>query len=309
MLQGSRPFDGETQDLIKQIRNRRPPPLGSHVPSGLKRIVYKGLEKKPEDRYQTASDMLCELEVFQYFETQIVRVADEVEQQLAEKYPRQTKVSLRLSEMYTDQSIEALNSYREYELESGEPNPSTSFRLALLHGAANEYDEAEAGIQETQQLDLQNSEHPLKQDHPFIKRFVAAPKKDEQPPPEDTIPDEEEKNYKNQVNIKVNIVEQLISNGQFKEARTAADEILNACTDLEIYLCLCNLFYKEYIFDKVIDLCESAIKLYKNNAELYALLGKATCDTDRNKARESIEKAKELGSDDEELDDLLILLN
>jgi len=296
MLENKMPFRMvERQYLIEQIRNRPPQEFENRIPDGLKRIVYKGLEKNSLARYQTASDMLCDLEVFQYFNTEIKRVNDEI----GEKFPEQPRAYLTLSEMYTKQSIYALNHLRK-EFEANQPDPSTSLRLALLHGAANEYDKAEAVIQETQKLDLQNPAHPLKQEHPFIKRFVA-PEADEQSPEENTDSDEEDTDYTE----KITEVKQLLSNENIEKARKAADEILNSCTDAEIYLCLCNLFYKEGILDKVIDISERGIKLHENNMELYALLGEAAYEIDPERAKEAMEKAIELGCEEEDLVDLL----
>jgi serine/threonine protein kinase len=184
MLEGTRPFESvETRNLIQQIRNEPYPELKHpEVPNSLKRIVYRGLEKTPEERYQTASEMLDELEVFQYVYNEVNRVTEKIERD----FSNQPRAYLKLSEMYTDESIQVLN-----DLPSNHPDPNTTLRLALLHGAVNEYDEAEAAIQETQGLELENPSHPLKQTYPFIKRF-AGPEADEPLPKEEAHSDEDE---------------------------------------------------------------------------------------------------------------------
>jgi tetratricopeptide (TPR) repeat protein len=292
ILEGKTPFEGKTEDLIEKITNDSPEMFRDDTPKGLKRIVYKGLEKNPADRYQTASDMLCDLEVFQYFNTEIIRVTEEI----GGKYPDQPKAYLKLSEMYIYQSIEVLDHLRA-EFESEQPDASTSFHIALLHGAANEYDEAEAAILETQQLDLENPAHPLKQEHPFIKRFVAPKVDDELPPEENTDSGEKDIDYTD----KINEVKQLLSDGKYESARKAADEILNSCAKPEIYLSLCSLFYEEAISDQVIDICERGIKLHENHAELHAFLGRAAYGIDSKKAEKAIEKAIQLGYKDTDL--------
>jgi serine/threonine protein kinase/Flp pilus assembly protein TadD len=61
------PFEGPTNlDLIVSILERDPLPLAQHwpaVPAALERIVAKALHKKPEERYQTASDLQLELKL------------------------------------------------------------------------------------------------------------------------------------------------------------------------------------------------------------------------------------------------------
>jgi len=65
MLTGLLPFRGEyEQGLVYQIINSAPAPLTSvrtGVPMGLERIVDKCLEKKRDERYQTAADLIADL--------------------------------------------------------------------------------------------------------------------------------------------------------------------------------------------------------------------------------------------------------
>ena len=59
------PFEGETtSDIIASILKTDPPPLLFHspeAPAELERIVTKAIAKKPEERYQTARDLLIDL--------------------------------------------------------------------------------------------------------------------------------------------------------------------------------------------------------------------------------------------------------
>jgi len=58
MLAGERPFGGETaSDVIASLLRDRPPPLPDTVPSLLRRIVARCLEKRPEDRFASAHDV------------------------------------------------------------------------------------------------------------------------------------------------------------------------------------------------------------------------------------------------------------
>lgn len=65
MITGQVPFRGEfEQAVLYSILNEEPEPasdLRIHVPDGLVRIIDKALEKKAEERYQDAGDMLVDL--------------------------------------------------------------------------------------------------------------------------------------------------------------------------------------------------------------------------------------------------------
>ncbi len=66
MLTGYKPFSGETSaDIMAAVLREEPRPLSSHlenVPAELEWIVSKSLVKKPESRYQTASELRADLE-------------------------------------------------------------------------------------------------------------------------------------------------------------------------------------------------------------------------------------------------------
>ena len=59
---GSRPFGGRSAvDTLHQIVHSDPPPLASHVPVELQRIVQKCLHKGPDDRYQSMKELAVDL--------------------------------------------------------------------------------------------------------------------------------------------------------------------------------------------------------------------------------------------------------
>ncbi len=61
MVTGAQPFSGTTSShTIVQILEKEPAPLGN-VPAELQRIVTKAITKDPDERYQTAKDMLLDL--------------------------------------------------------------------------------------------------------------------------------------------------------------------------------------------------------------------------------------------------------
>ena len=65
MLTGRRPFAaGSTAEEVSTLLTQEPPPLERHdtqVPSKLKRIVRKCLERKPDNRYQSARELAIDL--------------------------------------------------------------------------------------------------------------------------------------------------------------------------------------------------------------------------------------------------------
>ena len=65
MLSGERPFEGETMaDVMAAVLVKEPKPLDtlvSNIPPTLQRIVERCLEKPPEKRFQTASDLAFSL--------------------------------------------------------------------------------------------------------------------------------------------------------------------------------------------------------------------------------------------------------
>jgi len=66
MLTGRLPFQGSTPfEVSSGILREAPPPLPAGVPSGLRTIVERSLEKRPEQRYQTAGDVRAALETLQ----------------------------------------------------------------------------------------------------------------------------------------------------------------------------------------------------------------------------------------------------
>ncbi len=65
MVSGQLPFRGEyEQSVLYAILNQEPEPLTgvrTNVPVALERIVQKSMKKAPEERYQTAADMLVDM--------------------------------------------------------------------------------------------------------------------------------------------------------------------------------------------------------------------------------------------------------
>lgn len=68
MLTGKKPFDGDTPVSIalKHMQSvpKRPTELNETIPEGLEQIVLRAMQKEPSARYQTAGEMISDLEEF-----------------------------------------------------------------------------------------------------------------------------------------------------------------------------------------------------------------------------------------------------
>src|SRR5205823_6451877 len=67
MITGQRPFIGDTQAAtLASLMKDQPPPMSQRqpgMPRALERMVRKCLEKKPDDRWQSARDLKPMLEL------------------------------------------------------------------------------------------------------------------------------------------------------------------------------------------------------------------------------------------------------
>ena len=68
MLTGKKPFDGDTPVAIAlkhmQSEAKKPSELNETIPEGLEQIVMRAMQKEPFQRYQTAGEMIKDLEDF-----------------------------------------------------------------------------------------------------------------------------------------------------------------------------------------------------------------------------------------------------
>lgn len=68
MLTGKKPFDGDTPVAIAlmhmQTDPKKPSEVNETIPEGLEQIVLKAMQKEPSARYQTALEMITDLEEF-----------------------------------------------------------------------------------------------------------------------------------------------------------------------------------------------------------------------------------------------------
>ena len=68
MLTGQKPFDTDNPISIAvmhmQNKPKRPRSINPDIPAGLEEIILRAMEKDPENRYQTAADMIRDIEAF-----------------------------------------------------------------------------------------------------------------------------------------------------------------------------------------------------------------------------------------------------
>ena len=68
MLTGKLPFEGENAVSVAlmqlQKEPRRPREIDSNIPVGLEQITMRAMQKRPRDRYQSASEMLRDIDAF-----------------------------------------------------------------------------------------------------------------------------------------------------------------------------------------------------------------------------------------------------
>ena len=68
MLTGTVPFDGDTAVSVAlmqlQKEPRHPREINPNIPIGLEQITMRAMQKRPRDRYQSASEMLMDLDAF-----------------------------------------------------------------------------------------------------------------------------------------------------------------------------------------------------------------------------------------------------
>ena len=68
MLTGKKPFDGDNPVSIAlmhmQSQPKRPTELNTTIPEGLEEIILKAIQKDPARRYQTAGEMVSDIEEF-----------------------------------------------------------------------------------------------------------------------------------------------------------------------------------------------------------------------------------------------------
>lgn len=128
MVAGSKPFQGTTSaHTIVQIIEKEPPPLAHagapHVPEELERIVAKSIAKDPNERYQTAKDMLIDLRNLK----KRVELDAEIERSFA-----QTTSAIGQAPVITKENQKAAQTAAPAVVESSKTNHSVVIGIILI---------------------------------------------------------------------------------------------------------------------------------------------------------------------------------
>lgn len=140
MLTGQKPFDTDNpiSIAVMHMQNvaRRPRDINPNIPSGLEEIIMHAMEKDAEVRYQTATDMIQDIEAFKG-NNQIVfgyyRVPAQQQRQYApapqrEAVPPVSRSQRQLEPQYDDYEDE----YDDYDDYEDEPQKQRSMLVPIL---------------------------------------------------------------------------------------------------------------------------------------------------------------------------------
>lgn len=97
MLTGSLPFDGTLEEIIsrhKDTRPKKPSELKNGISKQLENIVMKALEKKPEQRFQSAEDMEKALEDLKCLKTEKIQAKQHEPGKIARRIKKINKTKL-----------------------------------------------------------------------------------------------------------------------------------------------------------------------------------------------------------------------
>ena len=89
MLTGQKPFDADkpVSIAVMHMNNtpQRPRAINPDIPAGLEEIILRAMEKDPENRYQTAADMIKDIESFKSNPNMTFGYYEEVEEKSSKK--------------------------------------------------------------------------------------------------------------------------------------------------------------------------------------------------------------------------------
>jgi hypothetical protein len=300
MIEGRLPFyDDNTTGVINLIKNQTTPTLYHERPVALRRIVNKGLQKKPEDRYQTAREMLSDLEMFLSFYTEIYVGLEKFEAGLGlgfEGREVRTKKMLFLGERYLELAAETIGGIFA-ELAPEPQRTQLEIGLALLSIATEEhYRQAGGHWERIQGTDSSSDLEGIgKITQVLWKKLLEFGGKTDSQDAEPVALSEEQ-----DLKEKVAEIEKLLNEEKIEEARSKAQLLLSREITASAHQLVAEIFYRKRIFDQAIKICEAALQEHEGHAELHAVLGKALFPNQRARAMQALRKAIELGTIDEE---------
>jgi serine/threonine protein kinase len=277
MLHGHPPFHAEnTTAVIHRIKHDPLPDLRPDLPSALRRIICKGLQKEPAARYQSARDLLFELELFLKFYAEVLVPLEKFEDGLGAERPQsdqRTKTFLYLGERYLELATETLSGVFG-DMSPGLQRSQLELRLKLLSAAGSE--DTRTGTAALGSLG---------------------------PGPADSVPPQSGGGPPRALEAEEDIAEiKGFLQQQSIEAAIARSQTLFGLerSDL-VFQEVADLFYQWSIFDQSVALCKTGLEQHPDHAGLLAIQGKSLLECgSREAGRQSLKRAVQLGSKDPE---------
>jgi hypothetical protein len=298
MLEGHPPFCADsTSSLLDQIRTQAPPAMRADLPAALKRILFRGLQKKPEARYTSARDMLWEMELFQGYHRSVFRAVERFETELSQRaadLQDRTHRFLFLADQYIELASDTLAGIVP-DVPEGTERESLEFKASLL--AATLIDGAPGDLQGRVRMLLAV---PLTVPQPEV-RAAAMPAATPVPPfrsPEPELPDGTDQRMAG--------IERLLQDQQIDEGLRELGSFLDDWGPVSGSRRAAELLYQTAMFVEAIAVCDRALERFSGDAVLLGVRGKALFSCHRKEeALRELRRAVEAGSGDEEVKDLL----
>lgn len=283
MIEGRPPFFAEkTTELLAKIRSSVPPAMNADVPAALRRIVERGLEKNPDDRYQSARDMMFDLRIFLAFYEGVLESLEKFERALhagVEVRSEEVRAFLYLGERYAELAAETWACYSG-ALEDGPLRATTELRTAVL-GALLDPKGGAPGIR-SRILDACGAVEDSTASAPAPQ---SAP---EPAPPRGAI--------------ELQAIEALLAGGNVLQAEAASRELVSSDAGGELHAQVAALFYRFAVTDQAIAICRDGLDRHAEHAELFAIYGQSLLQAGRREeAARALTKAVEMGAQDPEI--------
>lgn len=110
MLTGEKPFDSDKPVTIAvmHMKNmpKRPRAINPSIPAGLEEIILRAMEKDPENRYQTAADMIKDIESFKANPSMVFGYYEEVPADSAPETESDVTDTVYVEDDYDDEEYE-----------------------------------------------------------------------------------------------------------------------------------------------------------------------------------------------------------
>jgi len=265
------------------------------LPAALRKVIRKGLEKTPAKRYQSARELLFDLELFQEIYSKVLVPLQKFEDELAAGCTgseEQAKKFLYLGERYLDLATETISGLLA-DIPKGPQRTRLEGVVAVLSAAAADSGAA-VPVAAPAKVGGAAEDTGGPRQEPAASAPGRSPAAAPVPPPEAAAESELAK------------LEELLEAQQIEAAIEKSQALLGRLQSAQVFAAVASLFYLRAIFDQTITVCEAGLASYADNAELHAMLGKALLQSAgrREAAHAALKRAHDLGSTDPEVEAL-----